>query len=246
MTRPIAFISIIMLLALPGSAQTGKLGVFLGAGTMFYQGDLVTTAIVPPQTLSWTVDAGLQWQLHRRWAVQLNYTAGDIKGADAFAPKESRRARGFSFQSYVHELSLRAIWHIVPTDRFPLSPYLTAGVGGLYSDLTINAASATTSGLEGSYSPFSLSIPIGIGLLYQINCPWAIKAEAVYHWTLSDHLDGVSERPRGNPKLKDGVWDVNVGVVWFFMGCNKAGNRYEDCDELYKGVDLQKLQDQYK
>jgi hypothetical protein len=126
-----------------------------------------------------------------------------------------------------------------------LSPYLTAGVGGLYSDLTINAANAATSSIEGDYSPFTVNFPTGLGVLYQINCPWAVKAEAVYHWSLSDHLDGVSERPRGNPQLRDGFWDVNIGVVWFFLGCKKAGNRYEDCDQLYKGVDMDKLMEKY-
>jgi opacity protein-like surface antigen len=238
--------SMLVILTLTSFAQ-GKLGVFVGVGTMFYQGDLVETPIVPAPTVSWTVDAGLHWQFHRRWAAQLNYTAGDIKGNDAYALSDGRRARGFAFQSYEHELSLRALFYILRADRFRLVPYLTAGVGGLYSDQTINAANAATVALEGDYSPFTVSFPTGVGLMYQISCPWAIKAEGVYHWTLSDHVDGVSVSPRGNPSQKDGFWDINIGVIWFFTGCknNRKGGLLEDCERLYKDVDMDKLQRQY-
>lgn len=242
--KKLLILSILSLIATTASAQ-GKLGVFIGAGTMFYQGDLVETPIVPAPTVSWTLDAGLHWQFHRRWAAQLQYTVGDIKGDDAYALSDGRRARGFAFQSYEHELSLRALFYILRADRNRFVPYLTTGVGGLYSDLSINAASETTVGLEGTISPIAVSFPTGVGLLYQINCRWAIKAEGVYHWTLSDHLDGVSVAPRGSPTMKDGFWDINAGVVFFFVGCKGKGNRYEDCDALNKGVDMDKLYQQY-
>jgi len=238
--------AMLAMLVMSASAQ-GKLGVFIGAGTMFYQGDLVETPIVPAPTVSWTLDAGLHWQFHRRWAAQLNYTVGDIKGNDAYALSDGKRARGFAFQSYEHELSLRALFYILRADRNRLVPYITAGVGGLYSDQTLNAANRETVALEGDYSPFTVSFPTGVGLLYQISCPWVLKAEGVYHWTMSDHLDGVSVNPRGNPGEKDGFWDINIGVIYFFTGCKKGrkGNKYEDCDALNKGVDMDKLYQKY-
>jgi hypothetical protein len=53
---------------------------------------------------------------------------------------------------------------------------------------------------------------------------------------------------RGNPKWKDGYWDINIGVVYYFKGCDsgKKGGMLEDCDALYEGVDMDKLMDQYK
>lgn len=244
-THRILLTSIACFLTFAASAQ-GKLGVFIGAGAMFYQGDLVETPIIPAPTVRWTVDAGLHWQFHRRWAAQLNYTAGETIGDDAYALSEWRLGRSFAFQAYQHELSLRALFYILRTDRFKLTPYLTAGVGGLYTDLSPNAASTATIGLEGDFSPFTVSFPTGVGLMYRISCPWALKAEGVYHWTLSDHLDGVSVSPRGNPDNRDGFWDINIGVVWFFTGCkNRRGGKYEDCESLYDGIDMEKLQRQY-
>ncbi len=242
--RTLLLSAMLLLLTVSASAQ-GKWGVFIGGGTMFYQGDLVETAIVPAPTVSWTLDAGLHWQFHRRWAAQLNYTVGDIKGDDAYSLSEGKRLRGFNFQSYEHELSLRALFYILPADKYKLFPYLTAGVGALYSDQTLGAKNAATVAVEGDYSLFNVTFPTGIGLIYQINCRWALKAEGVYHWTLSDHLDGVSER--GNPSQKDGFWDINIGVIYFFKGCKKGrgGNRYEDCEQLNRGVNMDKLYQQY-
>lgn len=231
---------VLVLLSAHAMAQ-GKLGVFVGVGTMFYQGDLMDV-IAPAPSVRWTVDAGLHWQIDKRWGLQLNYTVGELIGDDAFALDAGRQARGFSFQSYAHEVSLRGTYDILRNDKWKLLPYLTAGVGGVYNDLTpgpVNVASAVQ---EPAYSNFAVSFPTGIGLKYQISCPWALKAEALYHWMLSDYLDDVSVR--GNPNLKDGFWDINVGVIYFFTGCRK-GNRYEDCEQLNGGVDMDKLMQQY-
>lgn len=228
---------------LSSNAQ-GKLGAFIGVGTMFYQGDLVESFIAPVPSVRWTVDAGLHWQINRRWGLQLNYTVGELIGDDAYALNEGKQARGLSFQSYAHSLSIRGTYDILRNDKWKLLPYLTAGVGGVYNDITPGPVNAATAALEEPYSNFTVSFPTGIGLKYQISCPWVLKAEGLYHWTLSDHLDDVSAR--GNPDLKDGYWDINIGVIYFFTGCrNSKGNRYEDCEQLNKGVDMDKLMQQY-
>jgi hypothetical protein len=122
-----------------------------------------------------------------------------------------------------------------------------------------------------SYLNWTLAIPTGIGVKWQINCEWALKGELLYHWTISDYLDDVSgaytpdsgdaeadfyrdpggvappREMRGNPKWDDGMWDINVGVIFFFTGCgrSKKGGLIEDCKELYKDVDLQELKEMY-
>lgn len=233
----------LLLFPIHSNAQ-GKLGVFVGVGTMFYEGDLVESFIVPAPTVSWTVDAGLHWQINRRWGLQLNYTVGDIKGDDGFALNEGRQTRGFSFQSFVHELSLRGTYDILRNDKWKFLPYLTAGVGALYTDLSPGATNAATIGQEGTISPITVSFPVGVGVKYQISCPWVLKAEGLYHFTMSDHLDGVSHR--GSPTMKDGIWDINIGVIWFFTGCrSKKGGIIEDCERLNRGVDMDKLMKKY-
>lgn len=227
------------------SFSQGKFGVFVGAGTMWYAGDLQETFFAQPQTLRWTANAGLHWQITRRWGLQLNYTVGEILGDDAFASPR-RQARGFAFQTLVHEIGLRGTFDILPNDKWKVLPYLTAGVGALNFDPGVVETELRPQSLEQVENPnWTLAIPSGIGAKWQINCEWALKGEVLYHWTISDYLDGVSVR--GNPKWDDGLWDVNVGVIYFFSGCGKGkkGGMIEDCDALYDGVDMDKLMEKY-
>jgi len=223
----------------------GKLGVFVGGGTMIYQGDLVEQVLVPLNTVRWTVDAGLHWQITKRLGLQLNYTLGQLAGDDAYSDAEGKRIRNLSFVSLAHEVSLRGTFDILRNDKWKLIPYVIAGVGGVYNDITPGTANAATASREEAYSNFTLSIPTGVGLKYQISCPWVLKAEGIYHWTLSDYLDDVSQR--GNPDRSDGYFDINIGVIYFFVGCNKnrRGGKYEDCEQLNGGVDMDKLMRQY-
>ena len=256
-------------LASSDATAQGKFGVFLGAGTTLYEGDLKEQPWPHPLTIRWTVDAGLNWQITKRWGLQLNYTAAHLAGDDRNAASPGRRKRDLRVENITHQLSLRATYDILRNDKWKFLPYLTAGVGVLYIDPKRDGVSLRPLATEGvSYSPVTVSFPTGLGLKYQFNCRWAAKLEAVYHWTLTDYLDDVSgaypadEVPfytdpgnvapnrvmRGNPKWKDGFWDINIGVIFFFKGCGsvKKGGMIEDCDALYEGVDMDKLMDQYK
>lgn len=247
MKRSIAILPVLLMLHFSSATfAQGKLGVFVGAGTMFYSGDLQEFIWPQPLTMRWTANAGLHWQINRRWGLQLNYTVGEVIGNDALATTEWRRQRNLSFQSFVHEIGLRGTFDILPNNRWRVLPYLTAGVGALHfnpknAGPTLEAPHSEA----GTFSNWNVSFPTGLGVKYTINCQWALKGELNYHWTLTDHLDGISAR--GNPKLKDGFFDVNVGVVFFFLGCGntKKGGLIEDCDRLYKDVDMDKLMDKY-
>jgi hypothetical protein len=239
---------------------------------MTYTGDLQENVWPHYKTMSWTVNAGLHWQITRRWGLQLNYTVGEILGSDQFAKEASRRTRDLRFRSFLHEIGLRGTFDILPNDKWKVLPYITAGVAALNFEPKRDGVALRGMQNEGvGYSNWNVSIPTGLGVKWQINCQWALKGEFVYHWTITDYLDDVSgaylddsgnpdldfyrdpgnvappRKMRGNPKQKDGFWDLNVGVIYFFVGCkNKKGGLIEDCEELYKDVDLQKLQDQYK
>ena len=235
-----------LLLANESSAQ-GRLGVFIGGGTMWYAGDLQENPWPHAQTIRWTANAGLHWQITRRWGLQLNYTVGELIGSDQFAASNSRRTRNLSFQTLVHEIGLRGTFDILPNDKWKVLPYITAGVGALNFEPKWEGVALRSLNSEGvNYPNWTLAIPTGAGVKWQINCEWALKGEVLYHWTISDYIDDVSAR--GNPKWDDGMWDINVGVIFFFTGCGrgKKGGLIEDCNELYKDVDMEKLMEQYK
>lgn len=251
------------------SQAQGKLGVFIGAGTMWYSGDLQDAVFPHPLTMRWTENAGLWWQINQRWGLQLNYTVGEIAGNDALSLSESRRARDFRFKSMIHEIGIRGTYDILRNDRWRFLPYLTVGVGAINFNPTRDGAPLQPLATEGvAYSPWSVSIPTGIGAKYNINCNWAIKGEINYHWTVTDYLDDISGNypdaedqvafysdpggvsgsriDRGNPAWNDGIWDINVGVIYFFKGCKGKKNIYENCKKLNDGVDIDMLNQMYK
>ncbi len=271
MKRLFIFLSIVAFLAISTKTKgQGKLGVFIGGGTMFYEGDLKEKPWPHPLTMRWTLDAGLHWQISRWFGLQLNYTVGEVLGDDKYAASRAKRLRGLRFQSYVHEIGLRGTFDILPNDKFKFLPYLTAGVGAINFEPKRDGVKLRPLETEGvTYSNWQVSFPTGLGIKYQINCRWALKGEIMYHWMLTDYLDDVSgaypdaasEVPfysdpggvspprelRGDPNWSDGFWDINLGVIFYFTGCGsgKKGGMIEDCDKLYKGVDMDKLYKKY-
>jgi opacity protein-like surface antigen len=254
------------------SNAQGKFGVFLGLGTTLYEGDLKEQPWPHPLSMRWTANAGLHWQVNKRWGLQLNYTAAHLAGDDRHAASPNRHARGFRFENITHEISIRGTYDILKNDKWRFLPYLTAGVGALYFEPKRDGVPLRPLATEGvNYLPVTVSFPAGVGVKYQINCRWNMKLEAIYHWTMTDYLDDVSgaylpptgdpdvdfyrdpggvsppREMRGNPKWKDGYWDINIGVVYYFKGCGsgKKGGMLEDCDALYEGVDMDKLMEQY-
>ena len=257
MQKTIAAIAICLMVSTSVLGQ-GKIGAFLGVGTTIYQGDLKETIFPNPATLRWTVDAGIHWQINRRWGLQLNYTLSELCGSDEFASSVGKQKRNLKFSSINHEISLRGTYDILRNDRWKFLPYITAGVGALNFDPKRDGVALRPLATEGvAYSPWTVAFPTGLGLKYQINCNWNLKAEAVYHWTLTDYLDDVSgaypaaenqvpfytdpgnvsppRTMRGDPAFNDGYWDVNIGVIYYFWGC-KRRNSIEDCNELYKNL----------
>jgi opacity protein-like surface antigen len=224
----------------------GRLGVFVGGGTMWYQGDLKETALPNGKTLGWTANAGLWWQINQRWGMQLNYTTGEIGGDDQYASSPSKQARGLKFQSSIHEIGIRGTYDFLRNDMWPVSPYLSLGVSALNFEPKSDGIALRPLQTEGiSYSNWSVAFPMGLGVKYQIKQRWALKLEANYHLTLTDYLDDVSgEYPdvevpiytdpgdvsgvrdsRGNPSQNDGLWEIHLGAIYLFTGSRKITPR---------------------
>ena len=216
-----------------------RLGAFVGGGTFWYQGDLQESAIPVAQTMSWSGNAGLWLQLGKRWNLELNYTIGSISGDDQYADSPAKQARSLKFTSIVHQVSLRSAYEFLRRDKFPASPYLSVGIGALNFGPERDGTALQPLQTEGvSYKNWTLAFPLGLGVKWMIRKNWAMKLEANYHFTLSDYLDDVSgaypedevpfytdpgdvsdsRESRGNPSQKDGIWDINLGVMYFFTG----------------------------
>ena len=266
MRKTVALIFILVGIVSAEGLSQGKLGAFIGGGTMWYQGDLNPTPLPHSKTMRWTGNAGLWWQITQRWGLQLNYTAGEIWGDDQYARNAADRARNLKFQSFIHEIGIRGTYDILRNDSWQVLPYLSVGASAIRFEPKRDGTALRPLQTEGtSYGNWHVALPFGIGGKYQINCNWALKLEANYHLALTDYLDDVSgnyidpEVPfytdpgnvsetrdiRGDKSSLDSMWDVNIGVIFFFTGCS-GKNIYEDCKELNKGVDMDMLREMYR
>jgi hypothetical protein len=66
--------------------------------------------------------------------------------------------------------------------------------------------------------------PVGAGLRYQLSNSFALHAEAVYRFTLTDYLDGFKYSV--NPDKRDSYYGLSVGISF------RLGNNRFRCPEV--------------
>lgn len=136
--------------------------------------------------------------------------------------------RNISFESKNYELALYGRYYLKDdiirkhTDMFKktrvFKPYALLGVSGLYYSPTAvytdTITGLTTTVNEGvTYPRLGLGIPVGIGASFDLSRRVSILAEAVYRYTFTDLLDGVSTL-NGNPGAKDSYMTIDLKVQW--------------------------------
>jgi len=217
------FISMFFTLSVSGQGSISRLSVYAGGGAAYYMGDLQPLAFPTIKGLGLSGQAGLGYQLYRRFGVSLHYQFNHLRGDDALSNDIKRRNRFLSFHSDVHEVSLRLTYDLLRSDKFKSIPYLIAGFGYFhFNPLASDNTALQPLGTEGQYvgsnaypQPYSLwtpSIPFGLGFRYRISCRFSIKAEVVYHKTFTDYLDDVSSK--SYPNKADILASPNGATVW--------------------------------
>lgn len=138
------------------------------------------------------------------WSLRLNAMHGKMQGADRDSPDPAQRDRNLDFYSPLTEVSILTEFNFFKyqasvSKRY--SPYLFAGVGGvMFNPKTVldgdeyNLREWGTEGQEEPYRPYTLSIPYGVGVKYNIAGNWNLIGEVGYRTAFSDHLDDVSGR----------------------------------------------------
>jgi hypothetical protein len=200
--RYVSISLLIMVLALPANAQR-KSSVFkpftigAGSGTSHYFGDIV-------DDFYWTVNGQFTvsgaYHLHPRIHIGLEYTFFRLKAHDKNS--EIKELRNLSFFSNNNELALIAniplfeIPHLF-YERKRVNPYLIAGVSFLnfvpkaeYQGEKYFLRPLKTEGV--SYSPFTVTVPLGAGIFFKLNAFMDISVSAAFRFSWSDYLDDVS------------------------------------------------------
>ena len=160
---------------------------------------------------------GYRQRFHPYFATTSSLCLFNLRGDDAFSEEPVRNARDLNFRSFSAEIQQRIEFIFAANEKFGSTfnlpgnyaksnrteqYYLFTGLGLLYFhnqgyyDETgaeakwVNLRSLRTEGTK--YSPFTLTIPVGIGFRVGFSRMWRVGLEIAYVKTFSDYIDDVS------------------------------------------------------
>ena len=199
-------------------------GLFLGGAN--YQGDLVKTDIPIWGETKPAYGIYGAYYLHPAWSLEINGYRGEIGGKDEnFDLDEFIENRNFNFKTTITEVGLSFNWEPFGKKRRNpdrsynniISPYLFTGVAMAMIKPTPNFSNAPRDGLfpriqedkNAVYSKNRISIPLGIGIKFDLSKQFAIGLEFGARTAFTDYLDGISIS--ANPEKND--WYQFAGVT---------------------------------
>lgn len=188
-----------------GSSDYSKFSVSLGGGIANYYGDLIEKKINLTQ-FGTSLFAGVQYAFSPRIAARFDLSYEKLQGSDNKSGGAYPNIRNLSFKSNVFDFSLAAEFTVLDLDKFPISPYVSAGVGVVvfdpyaYDGVTgkrqylhdLNTEGQGLSGYGSSYSRSALEFPLGAGLKFRANDNLTLALDFNYRITNTDYLDDVS------------------------------------------------------
>ena len=249
---------LIMLMSFNANAQTyeyvqkGEFGIT--AGLAHYFGDINTRAGInrpKPAVGAFFRKAfgnyvGLRISAH---FLQLGYS-------DTYSKNDFQKKRNLSFNSNVWEIALQGdfnFFKFVPGDPYhSFTPYITLGVGAFtfdpYAYLNGKKEFLRPLGTEGQligyngrkpYNTLAISIPLGVGIKYNINDRMNFSIEVAHRFTTTDYLDDVSTTYIGAGRfaplssaglLQDRSYEIDpdniIGVEGRQRGWSKQRDQY--------------------
>lgn len=189
-----------------GGTDYSKFSVSVGGGIANYYGDLIGKKINSTQ-FGGSLSAGAQYAFSSRLAARFDLGYEKLQGSD----NKSGGAlpnRGLDFKSNVFDFSLSAEFTVLNLDKFPISPYVSAGVGVVVFDPyafngvtgkrqnlhDLNTEGQGLPGYPSSYNRSALEFPLGAGLKFRACDDLTIALDFNYRITQTDYLDDVSGR----------------------------------------------------
>jgi hypothetical protein len=208
---------------------------------------------------------GYRQRFHPYFATTSSLCLFQLKGNDKWSEEPTRFNRSLNFTSLSFEVQQRLEFIFAANEKFgsmfnlpgnyskksrSQQYYLFAGLGLLYFNpkseyidgKMVALRPLKTEGQSSMYSPFTLTIPTGIGFRMGVSRMWRVGLELAYVKTFSDYVDDVSTtyanpkdlsspeaiyfsnpalgstayipgEKRGDPKHKDAYYHVNLIVT---------------------------------
>lgn len=214
-----------------------EIGPFLGVSS--YHGDLSPSNGIFFPEVKPTFGIINRIQLSNNFNLRNNLIYSQISGADAnFDDINYVLRRDASFETTLFEASIALEWEFIslwsPIDSLgrrskKLSPYLFAGLGGMYHSPKLESGnlpdftSELLEDMEADVSPMTLVIPFGGGVNFYLSKYVKLRIESGIRYTSTDYVDGLSAA--GNPNTNDWVWfgGVNLGFSFALKDSDKDG-----------------------
>jgi hypothetical protein len=225
-------LAVFMTFAMPGFAQTQSRIEFYGAVTMPQDKDFEITA---PQS-SVPLRGTQEFSAGGRGGVRLGTDGKGRWGQDFIYSYGSNSSRivnrstntQFSFTSRTHQFAYNALWYPGGTGRGKTSgafPYLTAGVGGTFHNLsqsTINEAlDPNRAGLGKLRNENVLAVNAGGGIRFRINRVYGFRVDVRDYMSRAVRygLDQTSSDPRATVFPVGGIFhqlEISFAFVYYF------------------------------
>ena len=193
-------------------AQSHEIGINLGAGNLlgdFGGGPDQGTIFI--KDIDWNQSqptAGIYYRLNTntRWSFKAGALYGNLTSTDDESQNQVRYDRGLSSKASMLDFALQVEFHFLQLEpcsrRSSISPYIGAGVGGMYYKPTISHRSGNAIGpttLEGygevhsyvvdSAKQLYYNIPVTVGFKYNLKRNWVFGLDVSYRLTTIDDLD---------------------------------------------------------
>ena len=193
--------------------KKAKLEVFGGISTYQYFGDIGGSAseinllgLLDIDITSFRpgISLGARYQVAKPVQIKAAYAMGYLSKSDINSINEKRE---FGFHTSFHEVTIMGEYYIIPESdenyfydimqirgglkhfRQPFSLYVTAGIGGVYYNVTPKLKLDGHPKFSGDKS-LGVLIPLGIGVKYAIMPKLSIGVEFIGRMTTSNTLDG--------------------------------------------------------
>jgi hypothetical protein len=174
---------------------------FAGTGVATYFGELKDSRVDYFKARP-NLELGLSSYFLDYFSVSGHVTFFSLEGADSLSSYESIQERNLSFRSRNMEIIVTGTVYALPMStrfyqREKFNFYATAGVGAAWSNPRAkyqgewyNLRKLKTELVD--YQPFTIVLPMGIGVTYKIDAFFNVSVEGMYRYTFSDYLDDVS------------------------------------------------------
>ena len=216
-------------------AQGWELGVF--GGGIGYIGDLNPKNLFQLSNPAYGIL--VKRTIDPYWSIKLSVLHGKIAAADSTSNNSAQRLRNLSFFSPLTEISMQGefnFFNYIPgLSRKKYSPYIFAGGSlALFNPKTrYQGEIVELNGLktEGTfYRKYTIAVPYGVGMKYNIAGNWTVGAELGYRTTFTDHLDDVSGYyPEANVNgLSDRYGERFTGESPFKPGYQRGDSKKRD------------------